>query len=77
MNTNRACLMTPHVAAGFAAGFVSGACVGFLAGSTMLLQGNFVKVFIKIKVLKLPEVKCICTYGVTLPGEHLQVAWWW
>ena len=77
MNTNRACLMTPRVVAGFAAGFVSGACVGFLAGSTMLLQGNFVKVFIKIKVLKLPEVKCTCTYGVTLPGEHLQVAWWW
>ena len=24
----------------------------------MLLQGNFVKVFVKIKVLKLPEVKC-------------------
>ena len=43
----------------------------------MLLQGNFVKVFVKIKVLKLPEVKCMCTYGVTLPGEHLQVAWWW
>ena len=77
MNTNHACLMTPRVAAGFAAGFISGACVGFLAGSTMLLQGNFVKVFIKIKVLKLPEVKCICTYGVPLPGEHLQVAWWW
>ena len=19
----------------------------------------------------------MCTYGVTLPGEHLQVAWWW
>ena len=43
----------------------------------MLLQGNFVKVFVKIKVLKLPEVRCMCTYGVTLPGEHLQVAWWW
>ena len=73
MNTNRARLMTLCVAAGFAAGFIDGACVGFLAGSIMLLQGNFVKVFVKIKVLKLPEVKCMCTYGVTLPGEHLQV----
>ena len=43
----------------------------------MLLQGNFVKVFVKTKVLKLSGVKCMCTYGVTLPGEHLQVAWWW
>ena len=76
-NTNRARLMRPRVAAGFAVGSLAGACVGFLAGSTMLLQENFVKVFIKIKVLKLPEVKCSCTYCVTLPGEHLQVAWWW
>ena len=76
-NTNRVRLIRPCVAAGFAAGSVGRACASFLAGSTMLLQGNFVKVFIKIKVLKLPEVKCICTYGVTLPGEHLQVAWWW
>ena len=76
-NTNRVRLIRPRVAASFAAGSVGRACAGFLTGSTMLLQGNFVKVFIKIKVLKLPEVKCICTYGVTLPGEHLQVAWWW
>ena len=57
-NTNRARLMRPRVAAGFAADSLAGACVGFLAGSTMLLQGNFVKVFIKIKVLKSPRVKC-------------------
>ena len=76
-NTNRARLMRPRVAAGFAAGSVGGACAGFLAGSTMFLKGNFVKVFVKIKVLKLPEVKCMCPYGVTLPGKHLQVAWWW
>ena len=73
-NANRARLMRPRVPAGFAADSLAGVCVGFLAGSTMLLQGNFVKVFIKIKVLKLPEVKSMCTYGVTLPGEHLQVA---
>ena len=36
-NTNRACLMTPRVVAGFAAGFVGGACVYFLAGSIMFL----------------------------------------
>ena len=76
-NTNRACLMTPRVAAGFAAGFVGGACVGFLAGSIMFLQGKIVKVFVKIKVLKSPEVKCQCTYGVTIPREYLQVARWW
>ena len=76
-NTNHARLMTPRVVADFAAGCVGGACVGFLAGSIMLLQGNFVKVFVKIKVLKLPEMKCMCAYGVILPGEHLQVMWWW
>ena len=57
-NTSRARLVRPRVAVGFAAGSVGGACVGFLAGSTMLLQRNFVKVFIKIKVLKSPRVKC-------------------
>ena len=76
-NTNRACLMRPRVTAGLAAGSVGGACAGFLAGSTMFLQGNFVKVFIKIKVLKSPGVKCQCTYGVTIPREYLQVAWRW
>ena len=56
-NTNRACLMTPRVVAGFTAGCISLACVGFLAGSIMFLQGNIVKVFVKIKVLKSPGVK--------------------
>ena len=69
--------MRPHVAAGFAAGSVGGACAGFLAGSTMFLKGNFVKVFVKIKVLKSPGVKCQCTYGVTIPREYLQVAGRW
>ena len=50
--------MTPRDPAGFAVDSLAGACVGFLAGSTMLLQGNFVKVFIKIKVLKSLKVKC-------------------
>ena len=58
MNTNRARLMTPSDPAGFVVDSLAGACVGFLAGSTMLLQGNFVKVFIKIKVLKSLKVKC-------------------
>ena len=52
-NTNRAHLITPRVVAGFAAGCIGGACVGFLAGSIMLLQGNFVKVFVKIKSVKI------------------------
>ena len=43
----------------------------------MFLQGNSVKVFIKIQVLKSQGVKCRCTYGVILPGEYLQVARWW
>ena len=76
-NTNRARLMTPRVVSGFAAGCVGGACFGFLAGSIMFLQGSIVKVFVKIKVLKSPGVKCQCTYGVTLPREYLQVAGWW
>ena len=76
-NTNRARLMTPHVVAGFAAGCIGGACVGFLAGSIMFLQGNIVKVFVKIKVLKSPGVKRQCTYGITIPKEYLQVARWW
>ena len=42
-NTNRARLMRPRVVAGFATGFVGGACAGFLAGSIMFLQGNIVK----------------------------------
>ena len=76
-NTNRARLPRLHVVAGFAAGFIGGACTGFLAGSIMFLQGNNVKVFVKIKVLKSQEVKCRCTYGVTLPREYLQVVGWW
>ena len=35
------------------------------------------KVFIKIQVLKSQGAKCKCTYGVTLPGEYLQVARRW
>ena len=76
-NTNRACLMTLRVVAGFAADCVGGTCVGFLVGSIMFLQGNIVKVFVKIKVLKSPGVKCQCIYGVTIPREYLQVARWW
>ena len=75
-NTNRARLMEPRVVAGCVAGSVGGACAGFLVGSTMFLQGNFVKVFVKIKVLKSQGVKCKCTYGVTIPREYLQVARW-
>ena len=40
-NTNRARLMRPRVAAGFAAGSVGGACAGFLVGSTMFLPRKF------------------------------------
>ena len=76
-NTNRARLMKPRVAAGFAAGSVGRACAGFLAGSTMFLQGSFVKVFVKIKVLKSPGMECQCTYGVTIPRQYLQVAGRW
>ena len=76
-NTNRARLIRPCVVAGFAVGFIGGACTGFLAGSIMFLQGNIVKVFVKIKVLKSQGVKCKCTYGVTIPREYLQVARWW
>ena len=43
----------------------------------MFLQGNSVKVFIKLKVLKSQGAKRKCTYGVTLPREYLQVARWW
>ena len=69
-NTNRARLMTPCVVAGFPAGFIGGACAGFLAGSIMFLQGNIVKVFVKIKVLKSPGVRCQCTYMVSpCPGN--------
>ena len=76
-NTNRARLMRPCVAAGFAAGSVGGACAGFLAGSTMFLQGNIVKMFVKVKELKSQGVKCRCTYGVTPPRGYSQVARWW
>ena len=76
-NTNRARLIRSRVVAGFPAGFVGGACTGFLAGLIMFLQGNIVKVFVKIKVLKSQGVKCKCTYGVTIPREYLQVARWW
>ena len=43
----------------------------------MFLQGNIVKVFVKIKVLKSQGVQCQCTYSVTLPRGYLQVARWW
>ena len=33
--------------------------------------------FVKIKMLKSPRVKCQCTYDVTVPREYLQVARWW
>ena len=36
-NTNHARLMTPRVVASFAAGFIGGACAGFLVGSIMFL----------------------------------------
>ena len=52
-NTNCAHLMTLHVVASFVAGCVGGACVGFLAGSTMLLQGNFVKSVCENKSVKI------------------------
>ena len=76
-NTNRARLIRLRVVASFAVGFIGGACTGFLAGSIMFLQGNIVKVFVKIKVLKSQGVKCNCTYPVTIPREYLQVARWW
>ena len=77
INTNRARLPRLRVVASFAAGFIGGACTGFQVGSIMFLQGNIMKVFVKIKVLKSQEVKCRCTYGVTLPRGYLQVAGWW
>ena len=77
MNTNHARLMTPHVAAGFAVGSVGRACAGFLAGSIMFLQGSFVKMFVKIKVLQSLGMKCQCNYGVTIPRQYLQVAGRW
>ena len=76
-NTNRVHLIRPRVAAGFAAGSVGRACAGFLAGSIMFLQGSFVKMFVKIKVLQSPGMKCQCTYGVTIPRQYLQVAGRW
>ena len=77
ISTNRACFPRLCVVAGFATGLVGGACTGFRAGSIMFLQGNNVKVFVKIKVLKSQGVKCRCTYGVTLPRGYLQVVRWW
>ena len=77
ISTNRAGFPRLCVAAGFATGFAGGACTGFRVGSIMFLQGNNVKVFVKIKVLKSQGVKCRCTYGVTLPRRYLQVARWW
>ena len=61
----------------FATGSLAGACAGFLAGSIMFLQGSFVKMFVKIKVLQSPGMKCQCTYGVTIPRQYLQVAGRW
>ena len=77
ISTNRACFPRLCVAAGFATAFAGGACIGFQVGSIMFLQGNNVKVFVKIKVLKSQGVKCRCTYGVTLPRGYLQVVRWW
>ena len=77
INTNHARLPRLRVVTGFAAGFIGGACTGFRAGLIMFLQGNNVKVFVKIEVLKFQGVKCRCTYGVTLPRGYLQVAKWW
>ena len=74
ISTNCARFPRLCVMAGFAVGFAGGACIGFRAGSIMFLQGNNVKVFVKIKVSKSQGVKCRCTYGVTLPRGYLQVA---
>ena len=76
-NANRARLMRPHVPVGFATDSLTGVCAGFLAGSIMFLQGSFVKMFVKIKVLQSPGMKCQCTYGVTIPRQYLQVAGRW
>ena len=76
-NTNHVRLIRPRVAAGFAIGSVGRACAGFLAGSIMFLQRSFVKMFVKIKVLQSPGMKCQCTYGVTTPRQYLQVAGRW
>ena len=77
MSTNCAHFGIPCVLAGFTTGFACGASTGLRAGSIIFLQGNSVKVFIKIQVLKSQGAKCRCTYGVTLPGEYLQIARWW
>ena len=70
-NANRARLKRPHVPVGFATDSLAGACAGFLAGSIMFLQGSFVKMFVKIKVLQSPGMKCQCTL------QYLQVAGRW
>ena len=77
MSTNHACFGMLCVLAGFTTGFACWASTGLRAGSIMFLQGNSVKIFIKIQVLKSQGAKCRCTYGVILPGEYLQVARWW
>ena len=74
-NTNRAHLMTPCVTTGFAAGFVSRACAGFLVESIILLKGrDFESVCEEKRILKSLKVKCRYTYGVILTKEYLQVA---
>ena len=77
ISTNHARFGMPRVLAGFTTGFACGASTGLRAGSIIFLQGNSVKVFIKIQVLKSQGAKCKCTYGVILPREYLQVARWW
>ena len=47
-STNRAHFERPWVVAGFITGFAGGPSTGLRAGLIMLLQGNSVKVFIKI-----------------------------
>ena len=73
-NTNHARLMRPRVIVGFATGFIGGACAGFLAGSIMFLQGNIVKVFVKISVkITRSEMQvylwCHHTYGILTSCE--------
>ena len=70
IRTNRARFPRLCVAAGFATGFAGGACTGFQAGSIMFLQGNNVKVFVKMKVLKSQGVKCRCTYVLYLGDTY-------
>ena len=58
VSTNHACFGRLCAVTGFITGFTGGACTGLRVGSIMLLQGNSVKVFIKIQVLKSQGAKC-------------------